>query len=270
MGGLAWTRCPHCALPLTRAGAALRCATGHSHDVARQGYVNLLGHAAPANADTPAMLDARARFLAAGHYAPLADALARRAAGARRVVEVGAGTGYYLARVLDAVPDAEGLATDVSVAAAKRAARAHPRAASVVADTWAGLPIVDAVADVLLCVFAPRNPAEFARILAPGGRIVLAVPGPDHLAELRADYGLLGVGDDKTSRIRAAFPGWAVEEEAVRASIDLTADEVADVIAMGPNAFHGLPEVHAGTSATVDIAVLTLHPPSSTRGPDVV
>ena len=117
MSGLDWTRCPVCGEPLSAVDGALRCPARHSFDVARQGYVNLLGRAAPANADTAAMLDARARFLASGHYDPIADAVAGAARG-ERLAEVGAGTGFYLARVLDAHPEAEGLATDVSVAAA--------------------------------------------------------------------------------------------------------------------------------------------------------
>ena len=59
---------------LRRDGATWRCAAGHSFDIARQGYVNLLRRAAPENADTPEMLAARDRFLVAGHYAPIAAA----------------------------------------------------------------------------------------------------------------------------------------------------------------------------------------------------
>jgi len=258
VSGLDWLRCPHCAAPLTRTPGALRCAAGHSFDIARQGYVNLLGRAAPANADTPAMLEARARFLAAGHYAPLADAVAAATAGAGRILEVGAGTGYYLARALDAHPDAEGLASDVSPAAARRAARAHPRAAAIVADTWAGLPVADGAVDAVLCVFAPRNPAEFARVLAPGGRVVVAVPTAEHLAALRTRHGLLDVAGDKTDALLAGFPGWDAHVRPVRWRADLAADAVADLIAMGPNAFHGLPEGVAAESVAAAVDVVTL------------
>ena len=259
MSGLDWLRCPHCAAPLSRGDHRLTCASGHSFDVARQGYVNLLGRAAPANADTPAMLDARARFLAAGRYAALADAVASALSGALRIVEVGAGTGYYLGRALDSLPGAEGLATDVSPAAARRAARAHPRAASIVADTWAGLPLLDDAVDAILCVFAPRNPAEFARVLAPGGRLVVVVPRAHHLGELRADYGLLDVAADKAEALVGSLPGWRLAAlETVERRLELTSDEVADVIAMGPNAFHGGRSGTAAASVTVAVDVLTL------------
>lgn len=258
MSGLDWTSCPHCREPLTTEGRTLRCAQGHSFDVARQGYVNLLGRAAPANADTAAMLDARARFLVSGHYDPLADAVAAAVDG-DRFLEVGAGTGFYLARALDAHPGAEGLATDVSVAAAKRAARAHPSAAAVVADTWAGLPLADACVDAVLCVFAPRNPAEFARVLRPGGVLAVAQPAVGHLLELRERHGLLGVAPDKAERLEAAFAGWeTVAHVEVRRRVSLTSQEVADLIAMGPNAFHGLPEHVDPAEVGVAVDVVTL------------
>ncbi len=262
MSGLDWTRCPNCHEPLAPEGRTLRCGNAHSYDLARQGYVNLLGHAAPANADTPDMLDARARFLGAGHYDPIADAVSDAVVG-DRIVEVGAGTGFYLAHCLDRHPAAEGLATDVSVAAGRRAARSHPRAAAIVADTWAGLPLRDGSVDTMLCVFAPRNPAEFARVLRPGGRLVVAQPLPEHLAGLRARYGLLGVGEGKTERLGAAFPGWdAASPVEVRRQADLTADEVRDLIAMGPNAFHGpAGEVHDDEVGIAVEVVVFARPP---------
>ena len=265
MSGLDWTRCPHCAHPLEVVGRTLACATGHSYDVARQGYVNLIGRAQPVNADTAEMLEARARFLGAGHYDAIADAVAAAAghAGVERVVEVGAGTAFYLARILDALPAAEGLATDVSVAAARRAARAHPRAAAIVADTWTGLPLQDGSVDAVVCVFAPRNPAEFARVLRPGGLLVVAQPAPEHLRGLRERHGLLAVADDKSDRLGAAFPSWRVTETTgIRATASLTADEVRDLIAMGPNAFHGLPADVEAADVEVAVDVVSMERPA--------
>ncbi|MGW2154611.1 putative RNA methyltransferase [Nonomuraea sp. NPDC001699] len=69
--------CPVCRADVELADGALRCAQGHSFDVAKQGYVSLLtGSRPPGTADSPAMVAARAAFLTAGHYAPLAEALA--------------------------------------------------------------------------------------------------------------------------------------------------------------------------------------------------
>ena len=253
-----WLRCPHCHGELSHDGAALRCPSRHSFDVARQGYVNLLGRAAPHNADTPGMLEARARFLGTGLFDPVADAVAEPLRGRHRLVEVGAGTAYYLAHALDRHPAAQGLATDVSVPAAKRAARAHERAHAVVADTWAGLPVRDGVADALLCVFAPRNPSEFERLVAPGGVVVVAVPTVNHLRELRAAHGLLDVAEDKAATVAAAFSGWRSTAWTVEYPAHLDGPQATDLVAMGPNAFHDRPRIVDDISVTVSVTVVTL------------
>src|SRR3954453_570608 len=106
-------RCPVCGDALGEAGGALRCAAGHSFDIARQGYVNLV----PGRADTPEMVEARDLFLRAGHFRPLTAALAADATqveGAAVVVDLGAGTGRHLAATLDALPLARGIAIDAS------------------------------------------------------------------------------------------------------------------------------------------------------------
>ena len=75
-------RCPVCAAPFEADRTALRCANGHAVDIAKQGYVNLLtGSLAPWAADTAGMVAARAEFLASGHYAAIADAVARQQRG---------------------------------------------------------------------------------------------------------------------------------------------------------------------------------------------
>lgn len=232
-----WLRCPHCHQPLVLRERSLVCPAGHGFDVARQGYVNLLGRAAPRHADTARMVQARSRFLEGGWYQPIRQALAGRTADAQRILEVGAGAGYYLAGCLGA--GAWGLATDISAAACRRAARAHPRQAAVVADTWAGLPLADGAVDVILCVFAPRNPAEFRRVLAPGGRVLVVVPEPGHLAALRRRDQLLEVAPDKTGHLRQAFHDWrATDETVIREPLDLDAAGATDLVQMGPNAFH--------------------------------
>ncbi|HET7725226.1 MAG TPA: methyltransferase domain-containing protein [Propionibacteriaceae bacterium] len=247
--------CPHCRGVLVLEPGQARCPAGHTFDVARQGHLNLLARPQPKNADTAAMLEARSRVLR-GLYADVVALVADTAATLRPrvVVDAGAGTGQYLAAVIDALPQAVGIATDVSVAAARRAASAHPRLASVVADTWRGLPVVDSAADLVLCVFAPRNPADFARLLPPGGHLLVVTPEPGHLAQLRATYGLLDLDPDKDTRLEQSLAGLFSPLASTRLSrgVAASANEVADVVAMGPNAFHGARETGP---ATVEIDV---------------
>lgn len=256
--------CPHCGDPLTMDATGAGCAAGHRFDAARQGYLNLLRGSAATLSDTPAMVAARDRFLTADHYWPVVDALVEALAdtpsgATATLLEPGAGTGWYLARVLDAFGDARGLATDLSVPAVRRAARCHPRAAAVVADTWAGLPVADGVVDAVLNVFSPRNLPEFARVLRPGGTLVVAIPQPDHLAELRTELGLLEVAADKRERLESTAGGWfeMVAQTEVRRELDLDAAAVHDLVAMGPNAFHTPPEITQGRRVRLAVDVLS-------------
>lgn len=266
--------CPACAArdlldrPLTLESASLRCVEGHAYDVARQGHVNLLGRAVPRNADGADMVAARERFLGSGAYdrvgAALADA-ARRATdrvAAPTVLDVGAGPGWYLDRVLDGLADGgrpgRGVALDVSPVAARRAARSPWRVGAVVADAWARLPVRTAAVDVALSVFAPRQPAELARVLTPGGAALVVSPLPEHLAELREAWGLLDVEPGKQERLTTTFGAHLglVEEKDVRYAVALDPGTVSDLVAMGPNAFHqGGPPARPEAPTEVEVAV---------------
>ena len=203
-------RCPVCAAALATRGPSLACAAGHSFDLARQGYVSLLAGPAPAVAETPAMVAARSSLLS-GRYAPLVAAVAERAAALARVaspgaglgcvVDAGAGPGHYLAALLDRRAELVGIALDVAKPAARAAARAHPRLNAIVADAWRSLPLRDGAADLLLNVFAPRNGAEFRRILAPHGALLVVTPTADHLGALVRALDLLTVDPAKDARL---------------------------------------------------------------------
>lgn len=258
-------RCPLCTLPVAIAQQALRCPAGHSFDIARQGYVNLLTRPRKgANADTTEMVAARDRFLAAGHYRPLADLLAERAvevapAGAV-VLEAGAGTGYYLGRVLTAVANSRGIATDLSAAACRRAAKLDDQLGAVVADTWAGLPIIDAAVDLIMVVFAPRNPSEFARLLRPGGRLMIAAANDDHLVEVRDRLGMIDIRPGKLRTLETSLQQWfdLQHTEELRSPLGLEHAALQDLVLMGPTAHHRQADLAARIAALPDPAPVTL------------
>jgi SAM-dependent methyltransferase len=237
-------RCPHCQGTLALRERVLRCSHGHSFDVARQGYVNLLPRPAVTGpGDTAVMVRARESFLSGGHYDRLADAVAGAVneAGCQDepMAEVGAGTAYYLARALDD-RTGPGVALDVSVAAARRAARAHPRVGSVVADAWTRLPLADGCLGAALVAFAPRSGGELARVVRPAGHVVVLVPATDHLVELRSTLSLLDVDPRKSERLAASLGAdfAPLSERPVRWTASLRRSDVHDLVLMGPNAFH--------------------------------
>jgi 23S rRNA (guanine745-N1)-methyltransferase len=236
-------RCPICTQDLTKAGNTVRCTAGHSYDLARQGYLNLLGAASP-NADTADMVTARAEFLGAGHYAPLVErlgALATEAAPSEGiVVDAGANIGHYLTAVLTALGSRPGIALDLSAVALRRAARAHSRIGAVVWDIWRPWPVRDGCAGLVLNVFAPRNGAEFHRVLRPDGALLVVTPGVEHLAELGAEFGMLTVDPDKDRRLAASLDGHFIRtaRETLTVPLKLTAKAAAQLVHMGPSAHH--------------------------------
>lgn len=252
-------RCPFCGEAMRATDQGVTCGSGHPFDRARQGYLSLFGpRGRRFPGDTADQVAARDRVLSSGLFDGVLDelaAVARDAIGAgapagsvsRRVVlEAGAGTGHYIAGVLDAVgrdaggADVVGIGTEISAAAARRLARAHPAVAAVVADTWDGLPLADGCVDLVQVVFAPRNPSEFARVLRPGGTLVVAVPGEGHLEPLRSAGGLLEPAPDKAARLDSELAA-AFEPGPVRVvdqRTEVPAAVAVDLALMGPSGVH--------------------------------
>jgi 23S rRNA (guanine745-N1)-methyltransferase len=280
-----YLRCPVCAGPVRVDGGQLGCERAHRFDIARQGYVNLVsGRPGAGTADSAEMVAAREEFLGRGHYRPLADAIAGLAdaeagaagVGARErepsalVVDLAGGTGYYLAAVLDSLPGRYGACLDLSVSALRRAARAHPRAAAIGADAWRPLPLADGSAGIALSVFGPRNAAEISRVLAPGGTLIIASPGPGHLDELRGPLGMIGIDERKSERITDAYGDYTrAAAVSVNCRLSLGHDDIAALVAMGPSARHITPEaltsrvraLPAPVAVTVDVQVRALQRP---------
>jgi len=274
-GVLPLLACPHCTAALARQGdGVVGCHTGHRFDIARQGYLSLLGKGSRTDTgDSADMVAARTVFLGAGHYLPVADAIVGRI-GSGPILEVGAGIGYYLAAALNRLSDSgsggspSGIALDASRYAARRALAAHPAIGSVVADAWSRLPVRDGVIGTVLSVFAPRDPAEVARVLAPGGRLIVVTPEPEHLAEIRTDVGLLVVEPGKVERLTDAFAHHLrpVGRIDVRRQMQLSRADVSVLVRMGPAARHNAPgaldaniaKLPEMTAVTLAVAVTVL------------
>ena len=246
--------------------------TGHSYDVAKQGYVTLAaGAGLKHQGDDAAMVTARETYLAMGHFAPFVEAVtgavqdslesqdAAQQAGlnedtAPSLLEVGAGTGYYLAHTLDSIEGARGVGLDISTHAAKHLAKSHERVGAVVADVWERLPLKDDSIHAISVVFAPRNPAEFQRVLAPGGEVIVLTPQSGHLDELREPLGILGVEEGKVERLYAQAEGFlkqAADPVDISFPIVLDKASIAAQVGMSPSARHISPEELAERMASL-------------------
>ncbi|MHA7156166.1 putative RNA methyltransferase [Arthrobacter sp. TMN-50] len=249
-------RCPVCAgrLEPSGSGRTLGCTTGHRFDAARQGYFNLLtGRGTAFQPDTPVMVQARSDFLGAGHYGPLQTAVGdlaqRHVPDPRVILDAGAGTGYYVAELQRRHPGAALVALDISKFALRRAASILGDGVCLVWDVWRTLPVRDAAVDVMINIFAPRNPDEFQRVLAPEGVLLVVTPLPGHLAEIADDAGLLAVRPDKADGVATSLAGLFEEVEAVAVgyTLQLSPTDIYNVALMGPAGHHLVaPDLAAG------------------------
>lgn len=181
--------CPICSGALHAQDNGVQCSHGHRFDRARQGYLNLLPvqHKKSRDpGDNAAMVEARRRFLGAGHYAPLAARLAGLAVARTpaRWIDIGCGEGYYTAQLAEALPEADGHALDISREAVRRACRLAPQLTWMVAS-MARVPLATGSCGLLASVFSPIDWHEAARLLRPGGGILRLGPARLHLFELR-------------------------------------------------------------------------------------
>ena len=197
-----------CHQPLHREARRYVCARGHSFDVARSGYVNLLQpneRRSRAPGDSAEVVAARRRVWSAAALPPLPVR-----GGA--VLDVGCGDGYWLSQV-----EAEERAgVDISVAAIEAAAKRYPGDLWIVANADRFLPFSDASFDVVLSITARLNDAEFRRVLRDDGRLLVAVAAPDDLSQR-----------DRVPRTIADFPSFMLIEQR-RVTSTATVD-IADV-----------------------------------------
>jgi 23S rRNA (guanine745-N1)-methyltransferase len=193
-----------CGLPLTRDERALVCTAGHSFDIARSGYVNLLqpqDRRSLSAGDSKVAVDARASLEQAGVGRAVIDAVIHTTAALPLpaeaiVIDLGSGTGAMLGGLARAQPIG-GIGIDLSVTAVELAARRFPSLTWAVANADRRLPIQDSSVDVMLSIHGRRNPAECARVLKPNGALIVVLPAPDDLIELRTVVQGEGVERDR-------------------------------------------------------------------------
>ena len=189
--------CPVCGASLSVKEKSYACPAGHSFDIAKQGYVNLLiGQSAVTHGDNALMITSRNRFLSGGYYAPLAealaDAVAKYATERCILLDVGCGEGYYTAHAAKALEGKNGqiYAFDISKDAVKATSKRHVASHLFVASAYA-VPVSGESVDIATLFFSPFCREELLRVLKQNGILMMAYPGKKHLWGLkRAIYDL--------------------------------------------------------------------------------
>ncbi len=238
--------CPVCGKPLERLEKLYRCPKGHSFDRAAKGYVNLL-LAKEMNSktpgDSPEMVRARTAFLDGGYYACLRQSLAdlslkligQFGQKTPQLIDTGCGEGYYTLGIYEALcqsgfsPKMAGI--DLSKAALKHASGRCRQIEYAIASLF-HLPAAEGSIHLITDVFAPVAPQEFARVLAPGGYVVVAAPGTNHLWGMKqVVYQKPYANDD----LPPDMPGFAlVEKVQTGGQITVPHEQIPNLFAMTP------------------------------------
>jgi 23S rRNA (guanine745-N1)-methyltransferase len=216
---------------LAREGNRVVCSRGHSFDIARSGYINLLQpqeRRAKHPGDTKDAITARRRIHDLGVTEPLKAAI-RDTVGLVKsdvVLDAGCGDGYYLGGFESEI-GFEGHGVDIAVPAVDLAARRYPGCQWVVANADRVLPYPDASFSVALSITGRMNSPELRRVMRRDGKLLVAIPAEDDLIELR------GAGKDRLERTVEGFGGTFRLREQRRATThaDLDAAAVRDVLA---------------------------------------
>lgn len=217
-------------MPLMRDERRLRCPQGHSFDIARSGYINLLqpqDRRSKRAGDAAAVNAARRRLHDRGVTAPLLKSVEELVVPTRDdvILDAGCGDGFYLGNLARQFGcDAHGV--DISIAAADSAARRYPTCEWIVANADRFLPYADGQFSVVLSIAARMNAPEFRRVLRDDGRLLVAVPGPDDLIQVRR------AGRDRAARTIEAFASEfaLVNHRRVSTVAGLDTDAMKDVL----------------------------------------
>lgn len=224
--------CPvrHCHLLLARDKQQMACQRGHSFDVARSGYINLLQPQDRRSArpgDSAVAVGARRRLHDLGVTKPLLDAIAETLAPSASdiVLDAGCGDGFYLGTLARQI-GFSGHGVDISVPAIQAAARRYPDCGWIVANADRFVPYADRSFSAVMSITARMNPGEFRRVLRDEGRVLVGLAAPDDLIELR------GAGRDRTARTIESFASeFALAgQRRVTTTADLDAATVQDVL----------------------------------------
>jgi 23S rRNA (guanine745-N1)-methyltransferase len=255
-------RCPVCRddLALSDAGRRWECPAGHSFDVSREGYVNLLlsgQRRSRQPGDSPEMVGARRRFLGTGAYDPLSAAVARAVAAERprAVLDVGCGEGRHT-RFISAPAV---LGVDVAKAAVAAAARFDSGGSYAVASAY-DLPLQDESVDVAVNVFGPVIAGELARVVRPGGAVVAAFPGTGHLEQLRS----MVYPDPRPHPVKPPLRNadeWFIQTGSLSVTFTVAVTDVAalsDLLAMTPYRWHVPPDMDGRIAAAISPRFETL------------
>lgn len=228
-----------CCRPLIGVDAGLSCESGHHFDRAREGYFSLLqpqDRRSKNPGDTDEAVLARRRWIERGHVAGLVDSLRGwlNRDSVPQTLDLGCGEGSFGHKLFAEHPEAY-CGIDLSKRAIKLAARSWQPATWVWANADRVLPVADSSVGQVLSLFGRRPISEIQRVLAPGGHVIVAVPGEEDLIELREQTQQSGRRRSRWEMIAEEFSvvGFErAEHQTWTHHVHLDREAIADALAM--------------------------------------
>lgn len=181
--------CPVCGDKLIKKGKSFFCENGHCFDIAKEGYLNLLTGSKSGSGDSPEMAKARKRFLEKGYYSFLAEKMSCFLPDDGVVCDACCGEGYYTNYFARKRADLSFYGFDLSkkmtalAAKSGRLNKANPPFYFV--SNISSVPLASNSVNSIMHICAPVNAGEFSRMLSGNGLFISAMPGKEHLIELK-------------------------------------------------------------------------------------
>ncbi|MCW8885871.1 MAG: methyltransferase domain-containing protein [Motiliproteus sp.] len=266
-----YLQCPLCRQPLQLTDRTLRCENNHCFDQARQGYFHLLpvqNKRSRLPGDNAEMVRNRRSFLERGHYQPIAEAVTALVSthlakegikdNKNSILDCGCGEGYYTQHLAENLPDGcQLIGVDISKDAVKAACQRNRQMTWIVAS-GAHIPAADNSVDVLTCLFTPLALEEFQRVLKPGGLLLIASTGPNHLMQLR-DLIYEEVKQnffDPEPGLRAVFKNAHIYNQHLEFAFQLDSNpEIQQLLAMTPHQWRASAEARQRLEQQTELAV---------------
>ena len=254
------------------------CSNGHTFDVARQGYVNLLPvqhKRSKQPGDSKAMVLARMHFLNTGIYQPIASKLTEIVSASIIndngldyidccLLDAGCGEGYYFDYLFNKLRDVNAsnklyfIGLDISKDAVLQASKRN-RQISWVVGTNRHLPVEEESVDIIVCLFGFLSLEGFSKALKPGGKLIVVDPGTEHLRELREIIYQEVKNPDRTDVSSLMIDGFTLKNSETlqfTAAIDNNA-QINDLLVMTPHFYRASKEGREAASnlGELDITV---------------
>ena len=228
-------KCPVCGMVLHKDGVTLKCEKRHNYDISSSGYVNLaMQQSGKTHGDDTLMVMARRDFLSEGYYQPLCEAVCEMAKG-EYVLDAGCGEGYYTKSIANSADVKKIYGIDISKKAVQYASKLckGEKFGTFCVGSVYDMPYIDGAFDSVVNIFSPLALDEYKRVLKKHGMLVLAVPDPEHLLELKkAVYDDVRVKEENDD----VLEGFTLcEKRRVRYKFTpKTCKNIADLFAMTP------------------------------------